>query len=112
MTSLPNELRRRFRHIDRHFMYTASCVKNCPAYRKNRYFECLLKLNFFSWLKLAIASELNLFKNGGLCVRALRCHQGSYVVTNVYKVIYILNKVYVYYVQHILKRKMYIYDVK
>ena len=45
-------------------------------------FECLLKLGLFQLAKFSDPIRTNLFKNGGICIRALRCHQGSYWSTN------------------------------
>ena len=73
-------------HTDRHIISTTSCVKMTlvPPIKKLRIiFRVPIKIGHFQLEKYDNFIKIIPFKNGSLCVRALRCHQGnSYIVLN------------------------------
>ena len=67
------------------YLHRKLCKNGKPAsYRQTRmpwnwekYFKCLSKLRYFQLAKSSDHIRTGPFKNGGLCVRALRCHLSS-----------------------------------
>ena len=85
ITGLPNSFRSRPGHIDRHFIYTAICVKTTLAQpteklecqKWSQLFQVPIKTRPFSAGQIWWSYYRTIpFQNRGLCVRAVRCHQG------------------------------------